>query len=559
MRIGLFLSRDDGKISDKIDIDNLEKNYSPLYLTRKYDNFFNLDAHQDIINNIKNNKLDGIVLAGSSKKYYENMYDGYFLKKSLEEIGINENKIGYANIKEHVAYVHKDQKEQATKKAKLIIDVALSKIEICHNIGSIPVSPRKSVLIVGTTAGSLIAAKLLIERGYRVAIIDNRSTWRKHNNISKDMQPTITALQSNDKVTIIFNGTITDSCGWCGDYKVSLTTPDGNMELLVGGIILGLGNDKEWIEELRPKMHYDLDNQGFIKAVGTNKLFGQTRDRGIWFIPYSEESDRFSSEIIGASLASLELTSLLDRDEIQHPILVSEVNENVCGGCGTCVKTCAFSASSIDISRKLSIIDTTRCLGCGNCVVACPTGARDLITFPEKYMFKAIDILSNGVSDDSTPKVLALLCSNSGYQAVNKAGEMAAVVPEMKYPVNVLPLQLECGGNIDTQYILRAFQKGFDGIALTVCEDGYCHHVVGNTDMKRRIGLFREVLRSRHINDDRLRVIQINPNDGKYFIDEINSFCQELKSTMNITQDLHDESTHKTNSSHKDSKKTIAA
>jgi len=93
-----------------------------------------------------------------------------------------------------------------------------------------------------------------------------------------------------------------------------------------------------------------------------------------------------------------------------------------------------------------------------------------------------------------------------------------------------LPIQVECGGNIDTLYILKAFSRGFDGVALTVCRDGHCYHVVGNTDMERRIGLFREVLRSRNIDAERLRVINVSPHEGELFSSEIRSFCDELKS-----------------------------
>jgi coenzyme F420-reducing hydrogenase delta subunit/Pyruvate/2-oxoacid:ferredoxin oxidoreductase delta subunit len=221
---------------------------------------------------------------------------------------------------------------------------------------------------------------------------------------------------------------------------------------------------------------------------------------------------------------------MLDRNEIEHPVLVSEVDETVCGGCGTCVKTCAFFASSVDLARKVSVIDPRRCKGCGNCVAACPTGARDLVSFPEKYVIKAIDILSQAISEDSEPKILAMLCNGCGYPAADAAGELPNEVPGGKYPPNVMPVRVECGGNVDTQYILKAFSKAFDGVALSVCRDGHCHHVVGNTDMERRIGLFREVLRSRKINDERLRVIHVSPHEGNLFSEEIKSFYEELKS-----------------------------
>ncbi len=529
MKIGIFLSRDDGIISDTIDLDTLAAEYSNLAVTRVCNSFFSYEDQQNILKAVEENSLESIVLAGNSPKYYNNVFNGNYILEKLKSCGINENKIAFANIKEQVALPHAGENEIATKKARLLIDAALAKLEICHNIDSVVVSPLRSVLVIGTTAGGLIAAKLLLEKGYRVYLLEKRSYFQKQEDIKEDLLPTITAIQSDERAKIFFKTEIEDLYGWCGDYKVKLSTPTGKEEISVGGIILCVGDDKEWIQELKPKMQLDTDDEGLLRGVRKKSHIGRTRDPGIWFIPHRKEDDRYASEADGAGISVLILTTVLDKSEIEHPVLISEVDETVCGGCGTCVKTCAFSASSVDQIRKVSVIDSKRCKGCGNCVVACPTGARDLISFPEKYIFKVIDIFSGGVIDNSEPKVLTILCNSCGYPAADSAGELSSQFPDLKYSPNLMPVLVECGGNVDTQYILRAFSKGFDGVAISVCRDGHCHHIVGNTDMERRVGLFREVLRSRNIDDERLRIIHVSPDEGKLFSEEIISFFGDLK------------------------------
>jgi coenzyme F420-reducing hydrogenase delta subunit len=91
-----------------------------------------------------------------------------------------------------------------------------------------------------------------------------------------------------------------------------------------------------------------------------------------------------------------------------------------------------------------------------------------------------------------------------------------------------MPLLMECAGSVDTQYVLEAFSKGFDGVALFMCRDGHCHNIVGNTDMERRLGLFRTVLRSRNINDERLRLVPVYANDGEVVREEIKSLSDGL-------------------------------
>ena len=530
MKTGLFLSRDDGTISETVDVDLLAGDYSHLPVAKVYDNFFRHADQKDMLKTVDENGLDSIVFAGNSPKYFDTVSGGTLILEALKGHGVNENRIAFANIKEQVALVHRGENGKATKKARLLIDVALAKVEMCHDIKSITVSPRRSALVVGTTAGGIIAARELLGKGYRVYLIEKGPSIRKQAEIERDILPSLTAVQSDDKASILFETAVTDFSGWCGEYKVVLATQAGEEEIIVGGIILSVGDDTEWIKELRPKMQLDIDREGFLRGARGTGLIGETRDPGIWFIPFGKGGERFEAEMSGASMAVLSLTSILDRNEIEHPVLVSEVDETVCGGCGTCVKTCAFFASTVDLARKVSVIDPRRCKGCGNCVAACPTGARDLVSFPEKYVIKAIDILSQAISEDSEPKILAMLCNGCGYPAADAAGELPNEAPGGKYPPNVMPVRVECGGNVDTQYILKAFSKAFDGVALSVCRDGHCHHVVGNTDMERRIGLFREVLRSRKINDERLRVIHVSPHEGKLFTEEIKSFYEELES-----------------------------
>ena len=527
MRIGLFLSRDDGTVSETVDVEALAKAYSSLPAAKVYDSFFRHADQQAMLKTVSENKLDAVVLAGNSPMYFQKVLGGNFILDALKGQGINENKIAFANIKEQVALPHQGDKENATFKARLLIDVALAKVEASPSIESTLVAPLRSVLIVGTTAGGLIAAKELLSKGYRVYIIENKASLRLQADLKEELLPALTSVQSNKRAKFFLDAGVKDISGCCGKYKVVLTSPDGEQDFTVGGIVLSIGNDPDLIKTLRSKLRLNIKRDGLLEQEG--KQIGQTMDPGIWFIPFREDSDGLETEMSGAATVVLSLTTLLDAGEIEHPILTTTVDEMVCGGCGICVKTCAFVAASIDIARKLSVIDMERCKGCGNCVTACPTGARDLLSFPREYIRQAINILSQETTGNGDPKILAIFCKSCGQLAVDAAGVATTKAAGAGYSPNVMPLLVECGGSVDTQYILDAFSKGFDGVALFMCRDGHCHNIVGNTDMERRIGLFRTVLRSRNINSERLRVVPVYANDGKVVNEEIKSFSHGLK------------------------------
>ncbi len=56
----------------------------------------------------------------------------------------------------------------------------------------------------------------------------------------------------------------------------------------------------------------------------------------------------------------------------------SNVDKNVCIGCGSCMSNCPHNAISFDNDGKASV-DESKCVGCGACESACPVSAIKLI------------------------------------------------------------------------------------------------------------------------------------------------------------------------------------
>lgn len=519
MPTGLFLTRRQGRISKVIDLDGLAESHSDLAVVKVYDEFFEKNKLRDMLYRVRENKLDAVVLAGHSAYEIETRLVGRTLINALTSLGVNHNRIVFVNIYEHVSQIHSDQPVKATLKAHLLIDAALAKVAHSRKVKTVPVNPIRSVLVMGATLTGMIAASHLLSNKIEVVVVEKSNvqgiTWSKEDVYAFLLHQ----VNTNPKSAIFFESDLMDISGWTGDYQVLVKTPEGIRELNVGSILLCMGNNRRWIDQLQNKMRLDVDVDGFLVDVSGNRASGETKDAGIWFAT--------SMDVLKAVST---ISALLDKPRFEYPLLVTEVNEAVCSGCGTCVKTCAYAASRIDIIKKISIINTKRCKGCGNCVTACPTSARELVTFPKQYVNSAIEILSQGVSDNDEPKILAFLCKNSGYVAADDLGKQSIQNSgAVRYSPSVLPLPVECGGNIDTAYILKAFQEGFDGVALVICKDHHCHNLIGNTDMERRVGLLRAILRSRRIDDNRIRIIHVNGREGHRLNEELKAFSAELR------------------------------
>jgi len=519
----LSLSRCGGLISETIDLHSLASQYAHLAMVKVYDDIFAAPDIEALLADLSTAEVEAVVLAGDSQRRFQYTRKGMLLIEHLAERGINFNRIAFANLREQVALCHRGRREETTQKAKLLIDVAIAKVECSARGEVVEVAPHRSILILGSTLGGLVAAQGFLERGYHVYLVDRTDQLRTISPWEEEVQALLTAVETHPQASFLLGSTILDFSGWCGDYSVQVANEQGPQGLAVGGVVVALGGDKGWTDQLRGFLHIDVDAVGFFTVKDELTLPVQTIDEGICVIPRYEGDNALHYQLTRGDLAVLALTQVLEHPQIKHEVRISKVDPDLCGACGTCVKTCPFKASTIDALRKISVVDPRRCKGCGNCVVACPTGARDLAAFPNDYFLRAIDILGQYEPPEGI-KVLLLLCEGCGYAGLDFVGMRG-----FTYPLGILPLGVPCGGRVDTQYLLEAYHKGFDGILICRCEDGHCRNIVGNVDLDRRANLFREVLRSRGIEPERLQIFSVAHCQSNACAQTAAQFAEKLK------------------------------
>lgn len=63
--------------------------------------------------------------------------------------------------------------------------------------------------------------------------------------------------------------------------------------------------------------------------------------------------------------------------------------------------------------------------------------------------------------DGFEPEVVAFCCRHCAYAAADLAGSM-----RLEYPTSIKVIELPCTGKLDVLYVLRAFEKGADGVMV---------------------------------------------------------------------------------------------
>ena len=91
--------------------------------------------------------------------------------------------------------------------------------------------------------------------------------------------------------------------------------------------------------------------------------------------------------------------------------------------------------------------------------------------------------------NDFEPKIICFLCNWCSYAGADHAGSN-----RKEYPSGIKIIKVPCSGRVEPDLILKAFQKGADGVMVCGCHPGDCHYVEGNHKAMRRMQLLGQML-----------------------------------------------------------------
>lgn len=122
------------------------------------------------------------------------------------------------------------------------------------------------------------------------------------------------------------------------------------------------------------------------------------------------------------------------------------------------------------------------------------------------------------------PKIVAFVCNWCTYTGADLAG-----TSRLKYAHNVRIIKLPCTGRIDPLFIIKAFEKGADGVLVSGCHPGDCHYTSGNFHARRRWILFNQLLNFIGIDSRRVHFSWVSASEGKKWVDVINEVINTVR------------------------------
>ena len=195
------------------------------------------DTQSRILEMIQEHKLNRFVVAACTPRTHEPLF-----QQTCQAAGLNPWLFEFANIREHCSWIHHDEPERATRKAKDLVRQAVSKVKYYTPLYSQSLPLVHNAVILGGGVAGLTAATELADNGYEVDLIEKTGelggNLKRLKSYAQKLQEIIQKAESNDKIHIHYNSVMENVSGAVGNFKGQIITEGKPAKELDFGIII---------------------------------------------------------------------------------------------------------------------------------------------------------------------------------------------------------------------------------------------------------------------------------------------------------------------------------
>ncbi len=262
----------------------------------------------------------------------------------------------------------------------------------------------------------------------------------------------------------------------------------------------------------------------------------ETRRTGIYAagcVRSPMDSVTAKSDALGASLKAIQCLENNRKGTAVHPragdMSYPDFFFQRCTQCKRCTEECPFGALQEDV-KGTPLPNPNRCRRCGICMGACP---ERIISFEDysvqiiSSVIKSIYIPTEEEDEEATPRIIAFLCENDAYPALDTAARESLKISPY---IRVIPVR--CLGSLSSSWIADSLSQGFDGAILFGCkygEDYQCHYIKGSELASIRMGNVREKLKQLVLEPERVELHQISIDEYADIPKLMNKFAKTVE------------------------------
>ncbi len=296
-RLGVFVCNCGINIGGIVDVPAVKDYAATLpYVVYTDENLFTCsqDTQDKIKEKIIEHKLNRVVVASCSPKTHAQMF-----METLEACGLNKYLFEMANIRNQNSWIHSKDPEAATKKAKDLVRMAVSRAVTLNPLHEKKIPVVSKALVIGGGVAGMNAALSLADQGFPVVLVEkneklggmaNRLTVTiEGEDVKTYLEGLIQRVTSHPQIQVLAQSLIVGFSGFKGNFTTEVLVGPGMYERKIdhGVVILATGateyRPKEFLyeesknvvtqlelaERLEEKGALDLNRVVMIQCVGS--------------------------------------------------------------------------------------------------------------------------------------------------------------------------------------------------------------------------------------------------------------------------------------------------
>jgi len=249
-RVGVFLCDCGSNIASTIDTANVAADTAQLdgvALVERAPWICSTSFQETIKEKIRAAALDRVVVAACTPRTH-----AYLFRRTCEEAGLNRYLFEFANVREQCSWVHRDQKEAATAKAKDLVAMAVAKARLLKPLADAKLEVGTRALVVGGGIAGLAAAETLAGFGFEAVVVEKErelggvvrrlaSLHGPANGVADVLAEKIAAIEADPQIRVQTSTRVREVKGHLGDFRVVLEGEEETSELQVATIVVATG------------------------------------------------------------------------------------------------------------------------------------------------------------------------------------------------------------------------------------------------------------------------------------------------------------------------------
>jgi len=205
------------------------------------------DTQEKITATVREQGLNRVVVASCTPRTHEPLF-----QDTIRQAGLNPHLFELANIREQAAWVHRDEPETATEKAKSLVSMAVAKARRLRPLTRNSFELAQEALVIGGGLAGMTAALSIADQGYPVTLVEREGELGghlRHVRIGFDdsdpqqlLQEMTTRLAEHPRITLLLETEVKQIGGYVGQYRTRLRSRSGEeSEIAHGAVVVATG------------------------------------------------------------------------------------------------------------------------------------------------------------------------------------------------------------------------------------------------------------------------------------------------------------------------------